>query len=114
MAGVLTAAADLFQRPAPVGLGAPQVPPWRSLAMLAVLVSLAGYAWFLIRYPHPRGATIKATYILQVFPFAALLGADLLEWVRDRQRRAWSVLLFVLILVIGHNLPALVTHHAFE
>lgn len=114
MAGVLAGAADLLRWPAWVGQGAPQAPGWRSLAALVVLVSLAGYAWFLIRYPHPRGATIKATYILQVFPFAALLGADLLEWARSKRRWVWGVLLLLLVLVIGHNLPALVTHHAFE
>jgi len=53
-----------------------------ALLALLVLSSVAGYAWFLARYPFVGGHTVKATYLLQVYPLIALLGA---EWmVRTR------------------------------
>ena len=41
-----------------------------------VVVSLVGYMWFVIRYPSlGKGDTIKAIYLLHIFPSLAILGA---------------------------------------
>jgi hypothetical protein len=41
-----------------------------SFFMLLILSSMLGYLWFHLKYPVPgEGDTIKATYMLQIFPF---------------------------------------------
>jgi hypothetical protein len=83
----------------------------RALLMLAAVLSLLGYLWFLIGYPNlGKGDTIKATYLLHVFPFLAVLGGDFLRCAGDRWPRATRAVEVLLILVALHNLPALVTH----
>lgn len=68
---------------------------------LLVLASLAGYFWFLLSYPNlGKGDTIKATYMLQIFPFLALGGAQLLEWLRTRRPRLWGACLIYLGVVV--------------
>ncbi|NQZ95821.1 MAG: glycosyltransferase family 39 protein [Myxococcales bacterium] len=85
----------------------------RALIVACLLCSLAGYAWFLIRHPIPdRGDTIKATYMLQVFPFVALLGAELLVRLRERQRFAHRIVCAVLIAVAVHHVPLFFTRYA--
>lgn len=64
-----------------------QTPPAAVTLWLTIAVSLAGYLWFLISYPNPdKGDTIKATYLLHIFPLLALLAvlalARLPNWVR--------------------------------
>jgi hypothetical protein len=81
---------------------------------LVILVSLAGYLAFLIAYPNlERGDTIKATYMLHVFPLAAVLGARALARLEERSRSAYRLSLFVLGVAFAHNLPALVTRNVF-
>lgn len=85
-----------------------------SLILLIVIVSMLGFFWFLVTYPRlGKGSNIKATYILQVFPFAAVLGAELLERVKQRSALAFTVLVALLAAVFGHNLGAVVTQWAF-
>ena len=85
------------------------------LLWLVVACSLLGYAWFLIRYPIlDRGDTIKATYMLQIFPFLAILGAERLEWLWARSRGAHAVLVVALACVAVHNAPALFTRYPAE
>lgn len=81
------------------------------LSCLTVACSLAGYLWFLVKYPSPGGSgdTIKATYLLHVFPFLAVLAAELLADVRERWPRAHRVAWVMLALVMCHNLGVLVT-----
>jgi hypothetical protein len=78
-----------------------------SLLWLSVLISLAGYLWFLIRYPHIDGDTIKATYALQVFPLAAVLSGALLIEIRKRDHRLYLLIVLLMAVVFIHNLPAL-------
>jgi hypothetical protein len=79
---------------------------------LIVAASLAGYAWFLIRYPvEGRGDTVKATYLLHIFPFLALLTGGVLDRLSGMHPKAWAALLAGLGLVALHNLPAMVTHY---
>jgi hypothetical protein len=81
-----------------------------SLFTLIILASLCGYLAFLVRYPElERGDTIKATYMLHVFPFVCLLASRALQGaLRGRRGRAW---LWLWGAVFLHNLPALITRH---
>lgn len=83
--------------------------------LLAVATSAAGYAWFLLRYPNPKGDTVKATYMLQVFPVVAILAGSLLAELRARSRRLHRLAVVALCLCWAHNLPAMVTrYHPFR
>ncbi|MFN7956595.1 MAG: hypothetical protein U0610_33130 [bacterium] len=75
--------------------------------------TLVGYAWFLLMYPNPdKGDTIKATYLLQIFPLWAVLGGDWLARLHARAPRAARWIAVLLAAVFLHNLPALVTRYA--
>lgn len=81
------------------------------LAFLVVAVSAGGYSWFLIQYPElAKGDTIKATYMLHIFPCLALLGGLLLEHVRIQKREYYILTVVLLAAVWAHNLPACITH----
>lgn len=88
------------KRPAP-----PELFPW-----LAVAVSAAGYLWFLIQYPNPeRGDTIKATYLLHIFPFVVLLTA---VWLHQLpHRRLIQLLTLALTLIALLISPTFFTHY---
>lgn len=80
---------------------------------LAVLLSIVGYLWFLIRYPNlPDGDTIKATYILQIFPMVGLFVGDLAQKIEQISQRAGKWLLLGLAFIALHNLPAMITHYS--
>jgi hypothetical protein len=82
------------------------------LLLLFVLISFAGYGWFLIKYPDfNRGNTIKATYILQVFPVLAILIAQPMVTSAQRMKHFFPLSLTILGLVFLHNLPAMVTRY---
>lgn len=92
----------------PAGSGA------AGFVLLALLSSLAGYAWFLILYPNPGdGNTIKPTYMLHLFPLLALLGGQWLQRIHARSRVAGQMLLGLLGGVFIHNLPVMITRYAF-
>jgi 4-amino-4-deoxy-L-arabinose transferase-like glycosyltransferase len=75
---------------------------------LVVLVSASGYLVFLVRFPElERGDTIKATYLLHVFPMLSILGSAALEG----RMRLRSALVVLWALVFIHDLPAFVTRH---
>ncbi len=51
---------------------------WYAVCGGIIFVSLLGYGWFLLSYPnHSKGDTIKATYMLHIFPPLAILTADI-------------------------------------
>ncbi len=82
------------------------------LIMLFVATSLAGYFWFLIMYPNPdKGDTIKATYLLQIFPLIGLLVGILLQAIREKRKLIYQMVMLLLIAVWLHNLPAMLTHY---
>jgi hypothetical protein len=88
-------------------------PEAAALFFLVIVSSLAGYFWFVNVIPSPgKGDTIKAAYILQVFPFGALLVGQLLGRLGRRSQRAYWVALGALALVMSHNLPAMLTHYS--
>ena len=87
-------------------------PATAALLALAVVVSWLGYLWFLISYPNlGKGDTIKASYLLQLFPLLALLGGLLLERLRSRQPWLGRALGWALVAVAAHNALAFVTRY---
>lgn len=71
------------------------------LASLGILASLAGYFWWLLMYRTLEGSSIKATYMLQIMPLAAVLAGHLVGRV-DRRHPAlarWTVRLLALCAV---------------
>lgn len=77
-------------------------------ALMAVVFSFCIYGWFLIMY----GPYVKATYVLHVFPFVALLVGHLLVVIAAKSHLAAGLILAFLVLVFVHNLPAVVTHYS--
>jgi 4-amino-4-deoxy-L-arabinose transferase-like glycosyltransferase len=79
--------------------------------LITIILTLAGYMWFLIMYPSiRRGDTIKATYVLHLFPMVAITVGYLLERIEERSRLLYRSLIGMLCAVFLHNLPAMVTH----
>jgi len=86
--------------------------PATALLALVTLASFLGYFAFLILYPNlGKGDTIKATYMLQVFPLLAVLGADLLVSVRDRSSVSYHLLAALLAVSAALNAPLLFTRY---
>ena len=84
-----------------------------SVGFLAFLVvaSFVVYLWWLIRIPTETGDTIKATYLLHVFPLAAVLGAEFLRVLRVAVPYGFWVVTAALVFVTFHNGAALVTRY---
>ncbi len=79
------------------------------LLVISILISLGSYIWFLIGYPNPRGDTVKATYMLHIFPLLAILASEFLRQVRSRSVALYWLLMGLLLLVFLHNLPVVIT-----
>ena len=80
------------------------------LVALVAIITTAGYLWFVLTYPDSGdGDTIKATYLMQAYPFIALQGAALLQKIRNP--RILALLGILLALVVAYNLPAMFTHY---
>lgn len=115
----LFAAVPLFRgSSAPAGQAEGQQAPPTTIAFavlqVVVVVSLLGYGWFLISFPSPgKGDTIKASYMLQVFPLLAILAAALVERLHRLHPAVSSGVLALLGAVFLHNLPAMVTRYIF-
>jgi hypothetical protein len=80
--------------------------------LLAIVTTMAGYFWFQIMYPNlDKGDTAKATYVLQIFPFIAILAGALLEYIKTRSQLFYRLLLCGLCLTYMHNFFAMLTHY---
>jgi hypothetical protein len=80
--------------------------------LLTIGTSMVGYFWFLIMYPNlEKGDTIKAMYVLQVFPFIAILVGALFEQVKMKSQLFYRLIVCGLGLTFIHNLPAMLTHY---
>lgn len=95
-------------------LAGPDPAPSRTLApllALAILLSLGGYFVLLLSFSpnFARGTTIKAIYMLQVFPLFAVLGAHALSGLRETSLLAFRTAVAGLGLLLAHNAPLLVT-----
>ena len=83
-----------------------------SFFMLLILSSMLGYLWFHVKYPVPgEGDTIKATYMLQIFPFVALLVGGVMQRIRRISTFYYYLLLGALAIVFLHNFNTLLTHY---
>jgi Dolichyl-phosphate-mannose-protein mannosyltransferase len=83
-----------------------------SLLLLTVAFAFAGYLWFLILFPSlGKGDTIKATYMLHIFPVIAIFVGLLLERVEQQSRLISRLVIGALLVVALHNLPAMITHY---
>ncbi len=84
-----------------------------TLFTLMVLCSLAGYGWYLLRYQnHGQGGDlIKASHMLQIFPFLGILAGGILEKLWKWHPAVWITLMIALAFIFIHNLPAMVTHY---
>jgi hypothetical protein len=83
--------------------------------IMIVAFSLGGYLWFLIQYPLLRnGVTIKATYMIQVFPFIAILAGEALQSIGMKHRRVGAAMFAALVLVFIHNLPAMISRYTLH
>src|SRR5258706_6559469 len=68
-----------------------------ALVFLAVFCTMAGYFWFMLVFLSPgKGEAIKGTYVLQIFPFVAILGAEQLVELWRRHALAARAFAFVL------------------
>jgi hypothetical protein len=77
-----------------------------------IAVSFVGYFWFLIMYPNlGKGDTIKASYILHIFPFVSILGAQVVEYVRGKSRYGYYAVVTLLLIFTVHNLPVFITRY---
>jgi len=74
--------------------------------ILVIVISFLGYIWFVLNYPNPgNGDTIKAAYLLHIFPILALVSAKFMVWVRGKKPNAYSGMLVLLVIVALFNLP---------
>jgi hypothetical protein len=78
---------------------------------LLVVASFGAYLWWLIKIPTDTGDTIKATYLLYVFPLVAVLGADFLRKLRQEVPSAFWGVAGALTFVAFHNGAAFVTRY---
>jgi hypothetical protein len=82
------------------------------LLLLTAAFALGGYLWFLILYSSPgKGDTIKATYMLHIFPVIAVFVGLLLEKIERQSRLISWFVVGALLVVALHNLPAMITHY---
>jgi hypothetical protein len=79
------------------------------LCALAAGVSLLGFAAVVSVF---EVMDIKATYLLQFFPFAAILGSVMLSRIRDTSPRLSAIVHASLILILIHNLPAMFSQYS--
>jgi hypothetical protein len=79
---------------------------------LIVLISLMGYFWFLIKYPYiPREATVKATYMIQIFMVLPFLAANFMEHIRVTRPAIYRICIALILIIFVHNLPAMITRY---
>jgi hypothetical protein len=80
--------------------------------LLAILTTVAGYMWFLIMFPRlDKGDTIKATYLLHLFPFVAVMVGYALQHVEEKSPTLYRLLIGMLCAVCLHNAAAMVSHY---
>jgi hypothetical protein len=83
-----------------------------SFLLLAICTTMVGYFWFLIMYPNiEQGDTIKATYVLQIFPFIAILVGIFIGKIKKRSRFLYRLILGGLCFVFFHNIFAMITNY---
>jgi hypothetical protein len=86
----------------------------RAAAALGLLVGVAfmGYVLLLVMYPTGSGDTVKATYLIHVFPLAAVLAADLLDRLHRRAPGLAYAAITLLAGIAAHDAGAFVTRYS--
>jgi hypothetical protein len=85
-----------------------------ALIFLNIASSLGLYFCFLIIVPNEEtGNTIKASFLLHMFPFVAVLSGELLQRIKQKSRIAHIGLSGFLALTFIHNLPMMFTRYVF-
>ncbi|HLF90629.1 MAG TPA: hypothetical protein VI451_16910 [Anaerolineales bacterium] len=103
--GILHLARFLRQKPDPPLTG-------NTLIILIILASMAGYFWFLVRYPAlDKGDTIKASYMLHLYPFLAILSGQVLQKIKTASPLVGRITVLLLFVILLYNLPAMVTRY---
>jgi len=84
------------------------------LVLLNVVASFLGYQWYLhIRFVTGPPSWIKASYLLHMFPFVAILAADFMIAVKNKHNRlAWWLTVLLLITFV-HNFQVMITGYSF-
>ena len=106
-AGLLFGILQIFQ---------PGKPPTLERTALVFITLLAlstffGYLWFIYRYFAENNLVIKATYVIQFFIALLFLFSGFMEAVRKKSQWAYYVILILLMVVLIHNLPAMITRY---
>jgi hypothetical protein len=88
-------------------------PLFISFLFIASLSSMIGYLWFVISYPtEGASSTVKATYMIHAFLFAAVMAGILLEKIRQAKPAVYIPILLILLFIFAHNLPAMFTRYS--
>ena len=95
---------DLLRRPPPVDR--PEATSVPLAAAGVVILSLAGYAWFVVNYGDERADVIKGSYVVQIAPMLVVLAVSMLASLSRRRPRLAAALLVLMLLAGLHNLPA--------
>lgn len=83
----------------------------RIFILLLTTCAAVGYAWWSALFQVASGSAIKATYVLHIFPFAAILAGLFLQNIADRKPIYARLVLALLVCVALHNLGAMITHY---
>jgi hypothetical protein len=80
--------------------------------LLAIITTVVSYYGFCIKYANiGKGGTIKTTYVLQIFPFIAVLVAMFLERVDKKSPFLHRLILIGLLCCFVYGFPAMLTHY---
>lgn len=83
-----------------------------SFLLLTIGIVIAGYFWFLIMYPNlGKGDTIKATYLLHIFPLIAILVGVFFEYIKKKSKCLFRMIICGLGLIFIHNILTIITHY---
>jgi hypothetical protein len=83
-----------------------------SFLLLTIGIVIAGYFWFLIMYPNlGKGDTIKATYLLHIFPLIAILVGVFFEYIKKKSKCFFRMIICGLGLIFIHNILTIITHY---
>jgi hypothetical protein len=80
--------------------------------LLLIASAAAGFLWWITLFPVPNGSAMKATYVLHLFPFVAVLVGLILQKIADRKPVFACLIMVVFVLVAVHNLGAMLTHYS--
>ena len=80
-----------------------------ALLTMIFFACLGGFTLFMIMFPSESGKTIKASYVLQVFPLIAILAGLLLTRIHSWKPSVCYGFLLALAAVCMHNLGAMIT-----